>query len=166
MRQTPPPAKSQRSRLLIVLVCALISVALIGPSYFLNNIADTIYQASLKPIPTGTPDDPDPNAPVTCNGVPMSPSDKCEHTLIINGQAGLPADFTYEEQKQFQKQSRLEQVVMQREKLQQDQQSKPFWYESLGCLTLPLFLLGVCASIVTLVMLWRWFAQFFKRRQT
>lgn len=166
MQKTPPRTKSQSSTLSTGLICALICAVLVGLSYFLNNTENAIYQASMKPIPTGTPDDPNPNAPVTCNGIPMSLTDKCQHTLIVNGNAGLPADFTYEQQKQYQQELRKENVVTQREQLalQQHNQPRPFG-GLLGCVSFPLFLAGVFAGILALVVFWQWFAQLLKRKR-
>lgn len=53
--------------------------------------------------------DPNPQATVTCDGQPMTQDQACDHQIVTVNDQTLPAgSFTYEEQKQYQQDQRIQ----------------------------------------------------------
>src|SRR5262245_34427792 len=95
------PQSNLRCGLVAILICFCLAAALIGLAALLDAHEKA---ADYQPIPTVTATDPNPNAPVTCNNSPMSPTDQCDH--LLNGvKVGT---YSYDEQKAYQKQQRIE----------------------------------------------------------
>lgn len=158
MQQQPPSSnKKARSRSVMRLPGLLflfLGIGLIAFAAYSNKLDNTLFQASVQAtvaaIPSGTPTDPDPNAPVTCDNAPMYPGQICDHNLIINGASTTMKGFTYDEQKTYQHQARIAQVAHDRDQQRADQQSReqPFFslYGILGTVScLGGLLLGLIA---------------------
>ncbi|GHO78380.1 hypothetical protein KSD_61510 [Ktedonobacter sp. SOSP1-85] len=97
----PSPQTNLRCGLVAILICFCLTAALIGLAALLDAHEKA---ADYQPIPTVTATDPNPNAPVTCNNSPMSPTDQCDH-LLSGAKVGT---YSYDEQKVYQKQQRIE----------------------------------------------------------
>lgn len=130
MQQQPPSSKKARSRsplLLPGLLFLLPGVILIAFSVYSNTLNSTLFQASVQAtvaaIPSGTPTDPDPTAPVTCDNQPMYPGQICDHILALNN-SSTTTKYTYDEQKAYQREARINQVAHDREQQRLDQQRR------------------------------------------
>lgn len=150
---TPSPARtgSKRTALLSGIIFLLIGIVLVVLAIYSNNIDNAMFQAAVTPVPTGTPTDPNPNAPVTCDNEPMSPYEVCDHILTING-VSTTTHYTYDEQKTYQSEARIEQVANQREqqRMAQDSRQKPF-FSLFGCLSIISCLIGLFLAFVGLL---------------
>jgi len=78
----------------------------------LKNYADTknqqvIDQARQAELQIA---DPDPNAPVTCDNQPMSQGETCEHVITLGTGGSVKDHYTYEQQKEYQANQRIEAV--------------------------------------------------------
>ena len=158
MQQNPPPSpvktssrsKAARSGALLL----LLGIALVAFAIYSNIIDNAQFQASLAaapPIPTGTPDDPNPDAPVTCDNEPMLPGQVCDHILTIGG-SSTTTKYTYEEQKVYQQQQRIDRVASDREQQRAalaDRQ-KPI-FSLFGCLSTVSCLAGLFLAAVALL---------------
>lgn len=156
MQQHPPSSKKARSRSamrLPGLLFLFLGIGLIAFSAYSNKLDNTLFQASIQAtvaaIPSGTPTDPDPTAPVTCDNQPMYPGQICDHILTLND-SNTTTKYTYDEQKAYQREARINQVAHDREQQRLDQQRRqqpPFsLYSILGTVScLGGLLLGLVA---------------------
>ena len=97
----PSPQSNLRCGLGAILLCFCLAAALIGLAALLDAHEKA---ADYQPIPAATATDPNPNAPVTCDNKPMSPTEQCDH-LVYGVKAGT---YSYDEQKAYQKQQRIQ----------------------------------------------------------
>lgn len=107
------PMRVRASTMLVGLVVAIFGVLLVVFAFYLNfseiNALEASKQVQLKAIPSGTPTDPDPNATVTCNNVPMTLNEVCDHILTING-SSTKTTYSYTEQQVYQHQARIDKI--------------------------------------------------------
>lgn len=104
------PAKKARGNasfaLFSGLFTLLISAGLIALAIYTHNVADEQTQAQNAPLVVN---DPNPNAPVTCDGTPMSPGDICDHIMTFGSGGQTTIHYTYAEQQQSQAEQRIQQ---------------------------------------------------------
>lgn len=140
----PSPRANIGCGLVAVLLCFCLAAALIGLAVLLDAHEKAV---DYQPIPTVIATDPNPNAPVTCNNSPMSPTDQCDH-LVFGVKAGT---YSYDEQKAYQKEQRLkdaQNAINQKNEdlaLQQDQRYKHSFVSNFG------FILSCLGGIIGLV---------------
>jgi hypothetical protein len=94
IKQTPPSANPTGKLIGGILLLAITVILGIAASNLIN---DSNHY-------TSTGSDPDPNATVTCNGVPMSTDQECQH---IEKPSGATFTYTYAEQQSYQAQQRI-----------------------------------------------------------
>lgn len=150
---TPSPTKpgSRSGAVLPGILLLLLGAVLVAFAVYSNNIDNAQFQAAVTPVPTGTPDDPDPNAPVTCDNEPMVQGQICDHILTI-GESSTTTGYSYDEQKEYQQQNRIAQVANAREqqRIAQGERQKPI-FSLFGCLSTISCLAGLFLAGVALV---------------
>jgi hypothetical protein len=129
-----------------VLVILLISAGLIALALYTHSIADAQTQAQQAPIAV---DDPDPNAPVTCENAPMSPGDICDHVTTLGNGGQVTTHYSYEEQQQYQAKQRIEQ---ERNRIEAQRSKSPPPTALIGCVSGLLWIFGVIAGLLALVL--------------
>ena len=156
LQQDPTPATaktgSKGAFVLSGILFLLLGAALITFAVYSNNIDNAMFQAAVTPVPTDTPIDPDPNAPVTCDNVPMSPGDECDHILTING-ASTTSKYSYAEQKEYQSEQRIQKILSEREhqRMVQNERQKPI-FSFFGCLSMVSCLAGLIVGMFGLTL--------------
>lgn len=91
MQPTPPPSTAGKTLAGIVLLVITVICVIVA-----NNILTTANNVTAN-----TATDPDPNAPVTCDGQVMSPGDTCDHII-----SGATFHYSYDEQQSYQAENR------------------------------------------------------------
>lgn len=106
---TPRPGPRRQGQLVGGIIALVIAILCCVISNNLSSAANK--PATTAPSYSSIPDpsDPDPNAPVTCNGQVMSQDEVCDHILTINGSSSKTT-FTYQQQQDYQRQQRIEQA--------------------------------------------------------
>jgi hypothetical protein len=144
------PAKKARENasctFLSGFITLLISVGLITLAIYTHNVADEQTKAQNAPI---VANDPDPNTPVTCDDVPMSPNNICDH-IITSGNGGqVTLHYSYEEQQQYQANQRIQQ---ERDRIEAQRSKSPPPTALIGCLSGLCWLFGGMAGLLTLLL--------------
>ncbi len=108
--------------LLLIVFSAIIAILLLAYSFQ----TDQSEKAKYAPVadPTVTVTDPDPSAVVTCDNKPMPPTQVCDHIFILNGSRSTTT-YTYEEQRKYQSDDRIEKArsaLLQKNHQQQSQE--------------------------------------------
>lgn len=154
MQQNPVPSTKKtgpkQASIGAGILFLLIGIALVAFAVYSNNVDIANFDAEVTPVPTGTPADPNPNAPVTCNNEPMNPGEECDHILTIDGSSSTTT-YSYDEQKAYQSEARIEQVATQREneRAAQGERKRPF-FTPLGCLSEISCLIGLILAFMAL----------------
>lgn len=102
--------------------------------------------------------DPHPNAPVTCDNVPMSPGDICDHITTLPSGNQFTIHYSYDEQKQSQAQARLD-AENTRLGIQHADARPPI--ELMNVLSGLCWIVGGIAGLLTLLLLFSYFAALF-----
>ncbi|HEX7734119.1 MAG TPA: hypothetical protein VF458_04635 [Ktedonobacteraceae bacterium] len=127
MQQTPPSSTAGKTLAgIVLLVIALFCV--IGA----NNIL-----SAANNVTANTATDPDPNAPVTCDGQVMSPGDTCDHII-----SGATFHYSYDEQQSYQASNRTSDAKIQ----SSDSQKNPGYILLIVALFAALFGLGLLSQ--------------------
>jgi hypothetical protein len=129
------------------LVTLLACIGFIMLAITIHNNIDAQVQKWNTPLKVT---DPNPNAPVTCDNVPMSPGDICDHITTLPSGNQFTLHYSYEEQKQYQAQARLD-AERTRLDIQHAEARPPI--ELMNGLSGICWVVGVLAGLFTLLLL-------------